>query len=273
MQGWGSIIPTLKKVEYLNALMEVGFDSLDFGSFVSAKAIPQMADTKEVLAKLAMGSSGTRLLAIVANTRGAREACVYPEIGDIGFPFSVSETFQLRNANSTMERSLRTVREIQELCLVHSKRLVIYVSMAFGNPYQDPWSEGLVQDWIHKLVELKVGVISLADTVGLASPEQVYSLTAFMVDWFPGIEMGVHLHSRRKHSLEKVEAAFNAGCGRFDGALHGIGGCPMAGDELVGNMDSLLLIDYFRKKDLLPRLNEKALQKSTALSAGIFLNH
>jgi hydroxymethylglutaryl-CoA lyase len=273
MQGWGSIIPTLKKTEYLNALMEVGFDSLDFGSFVSAKAIPQMADTKEVLAKLDKGTSGTRLLAIVANLRGAAEACVYPEIGDIGFPFSVSETFQLRNANSTIEKSLQTVRQIQELCVACSKRLVIYISMAFGNPYKDPWSELIVQDWIHQMVEMKVGVISLADTVGLATADQVYSLTDFTISRFPGIETGVHLHSRRENSLEKVEAAFNAGCRRFDGALNGIGGCPMAGDELVGNMDSLLLIDYFRDKKLLPPLNENALQKSMALSAGIFLNH
>jgi len=273
MQGWGSIIPTLKKVEYLNALMEVGFDSLDFGSFVSAKAIPQMADTKEVLAKLDKGSSETRLLAIVANTRGAAEACVYPEIGDIGFPFSVSETFQLRNANSTIEKSLQTVRQIQELCVASSKRLVIYISMAFGNPYNDPWSELMVQDWIHQMVEMKVGVISLADTVGLATADQVYSLTNFTISRFPDIETGVHLHSRRENSLEKVEAAFHAGCRRFDGALNGIGGCPMAGDELVGNMDSLLLIDYFREKNLLLPLNEKALQKSRVLSAGIFLNH
>jgi hydroxymethylglutaryl-CoA lyase len=273
MQGWGSIIPTLKKVEYLNALMEVGFDSLDFGSFVSAKAIPQMADTGEVLGNLNKVSSGTRLLAIVANTRGAAEACIYPEISDIGFPFSVSETFQLRNANSSIEKSLQTVREIQELCILHSKRLVIYISMAFGNPYQDPWSEELVQDWIHQMVEQGVGVISLADTVGLAAPDQVYSLTHFTISRFPDIETGVHLHSRREKSLEKLEAAFNAGCRRFDGALNGIGGCPMAGDELVGNLDSLLLIDFFRQKNLLPPLNEEALQKSIALSAGIFLNH
>jgi len=273
MQGWERIIPTLKKAEYLNALMEVGFDSLDFGSFVSAKAIPQMADTGEVLGNLNKVSSGTRLLAIVANTRGAAEACVYPEISDIGFPFSVSETFQLRNANSSIEKSLQTVREIQELCILHSKRLVIYISMAFGNPYQDPWSEELVQDWIHQMVEQKVGVISLADTVGLATPDQVYSLTDFTISRFPDIETGVHLHSRREKSLEKLEAAFNAGCRRFDGALNGIGGCPMAGDELVGNMDSLLLIDFFRQKNLLPPLNEEALQKSIALSACIFLNH
>jgi hydroxymethylglutaryl-CoA lyase len=273
MQGWGPFIPTLKKAEYLNALMEVGFDSLDFGSFVSAKAIPQMADTKDVLANLNKTSSATRLLAIVANTRGAAEACVYPEIRDIGFPFSVSETFQLRNANSSIAKSLQAVREIQELCTLHAKRLVIYISMAFGNPYRDPWSEELVQDWIHQMVEQGAGVISLADTVGLATPDQVYSLTDLTISRFPEIETGVHLHSRRDKSLEKLEAAFHAGCRRFDGALNGIGGCPMAGDELVGNMDSLLLIDFFRERNVLPPLNPEALKKSIALSAGIFLNY
>lgn len=254
-------------------MLQVGFDSLDFGSFVSPKVIPQMADTREVLAQLDRKESKTKLLAIVANTRGAREACAYPEISDIGFPFSVSETFQQRNAHSSIEKSLQTVREILELCVANSKRLVIYISMAFGNPYQDPWSEMLVQHWIHKLVEMKVGIISLADTVGLATKEQVHALTAYTLLQFPSIETGVHLHSRRENNMDKVEAAFTAGCRRFDGALNGVGGCPMAADELVGNMDSLLLIDYFRKKKMLPVLNEEALQKSVALSADIFQNH
>ncbi|MFI5194498.1 MAG: hydroxymethylglutaryl-CoA lyase [Chitinophagales bacterium] len=273
MQGWGTFIPTPRKTEYLSALLEVGFDSLDFGSFVSPGLIPQMADTKAVLSGLKRGASKTKLLAIVANTRGAREACAYPEISDIGFPFSVSETFQRRNANSSIEKSFGTVREIQELCVSHSKRLVIYISMAFGNPYQDPWSELLVQEWIGKLVGFAVGIISLADTVGLATAEQVHSLTAYTIRQFPSIETGVHLHSRREHSLDKVEAAFSAGCRRFDGALNGVGGCPMAGDELVGNMDSLMLIDCFRNKKMLPLLNEEALQKSTGLAAEIFQNH
>lgn len=273
MQGWPQLIPTGKKIEYLNALLEVGFDSLDFGSFVSPKAIPQMADTKVVLAGLKLNGSKTKLLAIVANTRGAQEACAHPEISDIGFPFSVSETFQQRNANSSIRKSLLTVQEILELCQKNSKRLVVYISMAFGNPYGDPWSESIVQDWIHKLVEMKVGMISLADTVGLSTPEQVRSLTKFTITQFPAIETGVHLHSRREHSIEKVEAAFSAGCLRFDGALRGIGGCPMAGDELVGNMDSLLLIDYLRNKKALEMLNEKALKKCVKLADDIFINH
>ncbi len=273
MQGWPHIIPTEKKIEYLNALLKVGFNSLDFGSFVSSKAIPQMADTKEVLAGLRLNGSETRLLAIVANTRGAREACGYSEISDIGFPFSVSETFQQRNANSSIEKSLLTVHEILELCGENSKRLVIYISMAFGNPYRDPWSETIVQDWIHKFVEMKADVISLADTVGLATPEQVYSLARFTITRFPTIETGVHLHSRKEHSIQKVEAAFSAGCHRFDGALRGIGGCPMAGDELVGNLDSLLLIDYFRNKKRPAILHEEALEHAVALTDDIFLNH
>ncbi len=273
MQGWASFIPTIKKIEYLNALLQVGFDSLDFGSFVSPKVIPQMADTKEVLRGLKRGASGTKLLAIVANTRGAKDACVYSEISDIGFPFSVSETFQQRNAHSSIEKSFETVREIQALCVGHSKRLVIYISMAFGNPYQDPWSETLVQQWIQKLADLGVDIISLADTVGLATVEQVHALTAAAIRQFPAIETGVHLHSRREHSTDKVEAAFSAGCRRFDGALNGIGGCPMAGDELVGNMDSVLLIEYFRNKKILPPLNEEALRKSRTLASEIFQNH
>jgi hydroxymethylglutaryl-CoA lyase len=273
MQGWTGEIPTAKKTAYLNALLRVGFDSLDFGSFVSPKAIPQMADTKAVLADLNKGQSITRLLAIVANTRGAAEACVYPEISDLGFPFSVSETFQQRNANRSIEGSFDTVREIQALCEQHAKRLVVYISMAFGNPYQDPWSENLVVQWIGQLVDLGVRVISLADTVGLATPEEVKRLTEITIGSFPVVETGVHLHSKRENSLEKVEAAFSAGCRRFDGALNGIGGCPMAGDELVGNMDSLLLIDYFREKKMLPPLNEGALQESILLAADIFQNH
>ncbi len=273
MQGWTHIIPTQKKIEYLNALLKVGFNSLDFGSFVSTKAIPQMADTREVLAGLRLNGSETRLLAIVANTRGAREACGYAEINDIGFPFSVSETFQQRNANSSIEKSLQTVQEILELCGENSKRLVVYISMAFGNPYRDPWSETIVQDWIHKLVEMKADVISLADTVGLATPEQVYSLASFTITRFPAIETGVHLHSRKEYSIQKVEAAFSAGCRRFDGALRGIGGCPMAGDELVGNLDSLLLIDYFRNKKKPAILHEEALGRAVALADDIFLNH
>ena len=273
MQGWSSFIPTEKKIAYLNALMQVGFDTLDFGSFVSAKAIPQMADTKLVIDKISPGGSQTKLLAIVANTRGAAEAAAYSPIQDLGYPFSISETFQKRNTNASIATSLMTVQDMLEICRQKGKRLVVYISMAFGNPYGDPWTPEIALGWIRKLVLMGVQVISLADTVGLATGEQVYSLTRILVEEFPGIESGVHLHSRRENSLEKLDAAFSAGCRRFDGALMGIGGCPMAGDELVGNMDSLVMVDYFKKKNVLTVLNEAALNKSTAMASEIFLNH
>jgi len=273
MQGWPDFIPTEKKIAYLNALMQVGFDSLDFGSFVSHKAIPQMADTQDVIEKIIPGKSKTRLLAIVANTRGAEDAALYPPINDIGFPFSISETFQQRNANASIAKSMETLSAIQEICYLSGKRLVVYVSMAFGNPYGDEWSLEIALYQIRRLAEMGVQVISLADTVGLASPAQVQSLTKSLIEEFPAVESGVHLHSRPEKRVEKIEAAYLAGCRRFDGAINGIGGCPMAGDQLVGNMDSLLMIDYFRKKGVLPALDDAALQKSCQLAVEIFSNH
>jgi hydroxymethylglutaryl-CoA lyase len=273
MQGWPDFIPTETKISYLSALMQVGFDSLDFGSFVSAKAVPQMADTKEVITSIHSDDSRTRLLAIVANTRGAEEAALYPAIRDIGFPFSISETFQHRNTNSSILKSVETVSAIQEICYLSGKRLVVYISMAFGNPYGDEWSPSNALGYIQQLVQMGVEVVSLADTVGLASSDQVYDLTKSLITAFPQIESGVHLHSRRENSIEKIDAAFSAGCRRFDGALNGIGGCPMAGDDLVGNMDSLLMIDYFKEKKVLRELNEGALKKSIWLANTIFINH
>jgi hydroxymethylglutaryl-CoA lyase len=270
MQGWPHFIPTERKIEYLNELLRVGFNSLDFGSFVSAKAIPQMADTKEVISRINPGQSATRLLAIVANTRGAEDAASYPSIHDIGFPFSISETFQLRNTNSTILKSLETVAAIRDIGLKSGQRLVVYISMAFGNPYGDEWSPEIAIRWIRRLVGMGVDVISLADTVGLADPSLVHEMTKTLIEEFPDIESGVHLHSRRENSLEKIDAAFSAGCRRFDGAINGIGGCPMAGDELVGNMDSLIMLDYFRDKKALPEINEEALINATRLAAGIF---
>jgi hydroxymethylglutaryl-CoA lyase len=270
MQGWPHFIPTEKKITYLNTLLQVGFDSLDFGSFVSPKAIPQMADTKEVIARINPGDSKTRLLAIVANTRGAEDASLYPVVRDIGFPFSISETFQQRNANASIQKSVETVAAIQEICYLGGKRLVVYISMAFGNPYGDDWSADIALLWIRKLVEMGVEVISLADTVGLADPALVHEMTKSMITEFPDIEAGVHLHSRRENSIEKLEAAFSAGCRRFDGALKGIGGCPMAGDELVGNMDSILMIDYFKQKNVLSAMNENVLEKSILFANEIF---
>ncbi len=271
MQGWKHFIPAQTKIDYINALLKVGFDTIDFGSFVSPKAIPQMADTKEVIGNLELGSSTSKLLAIIANERGATDAVVYDEITYLGFPFSVSETFQKRNTNSTIEESLIRVEEIQNLCIKNKKELVVYISMGFGNPYSDEYNESIVFNWVDKLVAMDVKIISLADTVGLATAEQVKSVTKYLVDSLPDIEIGVHLHSTATNWKEKVEAALAAGCKRFDGALKGIGGCPMADDELVGNMDTELMIPYFEQLHLLNNLNKDALNHCSELAAAIFI--
>ncbi len=271
MQGWKHFIPTQTKIDYINALLKVGFDTIDFGSFVSPKAIPQMADTKEVIGNLELGSSTSKLLAIIANERGATDAVVYDEITYLGFPFSVSETFQKRNTNSTIEESLIRVEEIQNLCIKNKKELVVYISMGFGNPYGDEYNESIVFNWVDKLVAMDVKIISLADTVGLATAEQVKSVTKYLVDSLPGIEIGVHLHSTATNWKEKVEAALAAGCKRFDGALKGIGGCPMADDELVGNMDTELMIPYFEELNLLNHLDKDALKHCSNLASAIFI--
>lgn len=271
MQGWKTFIPTEKKIEYLNALLQVGFDTLDFGSFVSAKAIPQMADTRKVISKIQVSKSRSRLLAIVANTRGAEEASGFSEISFLGFPFSVSETFQIRNTNSSMSDSLKTVEEIQNICIKTGKAMVVYISMGFGNPYGDAYSEELVFEWVHKIASMGIQIISIADTVGLATPERVFSVTDYLVRSMPLQQIGVHLHSRPGDWRAKVDAALKAGCRRFDGALKGIGGCPMANDDLVGNIDTTLMIPYFREAGLLKDLYSEALRKSILLADEIFI--
>jgi len=271
MQGWKNFIPTAKKIEYINSLLEIGFDTIDFGSFVSAKAIPQMADTKEVIQGIKVQDTGTKLLAIVANLRGAEEASGYNDITSLGFPFSVSETFQQRNTNSSIAESLLRVKEIHNICLKGNKQLVIYISMGFGNPYGDVYSEEIVFSWVSEIVKLGIKTISLADTVGLAKPEQVYSMTKYLIEQLPQVEIGVHLHSRPDNWKEKLDAAVNAGCKRFDGALKGFGGCPMANDDLVGNMRTEWMIDHFKEKKLLDHLNKQALAKSLQLASEIFI--
>jgi hydroxymethylglutaryl-CoA lyase len=271
MQGWPQFIPTEKKIDYLNGLLKVGFHTLDFGSFVSPKAIPQMSDTKEVIAKLQPGNSGTKLLAIVANERGAQDAVIFDQVSCLGFPFSVSETFQQRNTNSSMADSLDRVAEIQNLCIKSRKELVVYISMGFGNPYGDVYNEEIVFEWVNKMVDLDIKIISLADTVGLATPEQVTKITRYLVDSLPGTEIGVHLHSTAANWKAKTTAALEAGCFRFDGALKGIGGCPMADDVLVGNMDTELMIPYFEELNLLPGLNRGALAKCSRMASEIFM--
>lgn len=269
MQGWNHPIPTSVKVKYLNALLRVGFHTLDFGSFVSPKAIPQMADTKEVIPQLALNGS-TKLLAIIANPRGAEEAVVYDEISYLGFPFSLSPTFQQRNTNSSMEESMDRIKAIQELCLKNNKELVVYLSMGFGNPYGDVYNDDILLHWTDVMVKEGIGIISLADTVGLASPEQIRFALTTLIPQYPETVIGVHLHSTALNWEAKLAAAYEAGCKRFDGAMKGIGGCPMAQDDLVGNMDTEKMIPFFQSKNLLQQLDQGALLESGQLAAQVF---
>lgn len=271
MQGWHAFIPTQQKINYINSLLQVGFDTIDFGSFVSPKAIPQMADTKEVIKHLEFGESKTKLLAIIANERGASEAVEYDAITYLGFPFSISPTFQQRNTNSSIEESLQRVETIHSICRQHSKTLVVYLSMAFGNPYGDAYNEEILLYWADALVQRGIKIISLADTVGVATPAQIMTACSTLIQKYPLIEIGVHLHSSAQNRKEKLDAAFNTGCLRFDGALKGIGGCPMAQDELVGNMDTIYMIEYFRQKQVFGKLNEVALHKSITFANEIFI--
>jgi hydroxymethylglutaryl-CoA lyase len=271
MQGWKNFITTDQKTRYINSLLKVGYHTIDFGSFVSPKAIPQMADTKEVVKNLELGDGRTKLLAIVANARGAEEAGTYEQITYLGFPFSVSETFQLRNTNSSVAESLKRVEAIQKICFHTGKKLVVYISMGFGNPYDDPYNEEIVFSWVEKLVALDIEIISLADTVGLASPVQVHDMTRYLVETLPGTEIGVHLHSTFENWQLKLDAAIKAGCIRYDGALKGIGGCPMANDELVGNMNMECMISYFESKGITTGIDKEALAESLLIAGEIFV--
>lgn len=271
MQGWHKFIPTEKKIKYLNSLLKVGFDTIDFGSFVSPKAIPQMADTKEVIRQLEISDTKSKLLAIIANERGAADAVNYDEITYLGFPFSISETFQQRNTNSSINESLQRVDAIQSLCIQHKKILVVYLSMAFGNPYGDAYNEDVLLHWAAEMASRDIKIISLADTVGVATTAQVSLACKTLIQEYPSIEIGVHLHSGIHNRKEKLDAAFYENCLRFDGALKGIGGCPMAQNELVGNMDTIFMIDYFKNKNVLLNLDENALQESLIIANEIFI--
>ncbi len=271
MQGWKTFIPTESKITYLNSLLKIGFNTLDCGSFVSAKAIPQMTDTKEVIGRLSLEGSKTKLLLIVANMRGAEDAVKFDNITYLGFPFSISPTFQLRNTNSTTKESVQRVEDIQNLCLKNNKQLVVYLSMGFGNPYGDEYTEETLLHWADEMVKRNIAIISLADTVGIATPDQIYFALNTLIPAYPRTVFGVHLHSTAVNWEEKLEAAVNAGCIRFDGALKGIGGCPMAKDELVGNMNTEWMINYFKNHNLLSLINEEALQKSLMLAEEIFV--
>jgi hydroxymethylglutaryl-CoA lyase len=245
MQGIKMFIPTEKKVQYIQSLLRVGFDTIDFGSFVSPKAIPQMVDTAEVLSKLDLSTTESKLLAIVANVRGANDASTHPEIQYLGYPFSISENFQMRNTHKTIAQSIETLQEILNIATKTGKEVVAYLSMGFGNPYGDPWNVEIVGEWTEKLSKMGVKILSLSDTIGSSTPDVIKYLYSNLIPKYPDIEFGAHLHTTPSSWHEKVDAAYKAGCRRFDGAIQGFGGCPMAKDELTGNMPTEKMVSYF----------------------------
>ncbi len=273
MQGLSKFIPTEQKAHYINTLLTVGFDTIDFGSFVSSKAIPQLRDTAEVLSLLKVHESKSKLLAIVANTRGAEEASKYEAITYLGFPFSISETFQQRNTNKSIAEALNSINEIQEVCKKSNKILVTYISMGFGNPYNDPYDLGIVEQFTDILAAMELKIISLADTIGVSHPEQIQYLFKTLIKKFPTIEFGAHLHSNPATAVEKIEAAYLSGCQRFDGAIKGFGGCPMAEDELVGNLATETVLSFLDSKNDTPKLDRVALQEAMLLADSIFPMH
>lgn len=270
MQGWPNFIPTETKIEYINKLLEVGFDTIDFGSFVSPKAIPQMADTPQVLSKLNMSDS--KLLAIIANARGAQDAVQYDEIRYLGFPFSISETFQLKNTNSTILESLKSVEDIQNMCVAKNKALVVYISMGFGNPYGDAYNSDIAIEWVDKLSQLGVSIFSMSDTVGVSNPDNISTIFSHLIQAFPTIEFGAHFHSTKETALEKINAAYMNQCIRFDSALNGIGGCPMAQNDLVGNLATEQVIAYFEQQQIDLQLNKVALEEAMLMASRIFIS-
>lgn len=272
MQGIKNFIPTELKAKYINALLKVNFDVLDFGSFVSPKVIPQMKDTADVLKLLNLSDSSTKLLSIVANNSGAAKACAFDEISILGFPFSISETFQLRNTNSTIEESLKRVEFIQNLCEKKNKTLLVYISMGFGNPYNDPWNTEIVWKWTKELSQLGIKVLSFADTIGVSNPEKIKYVFENIVPEFPDVEFGAHLHTAPHNWQEKIEAAYNSGCRRFDGALKGYGGCPMAEDKLVGNMPTENMIDYFNEKNISISIHKEHLKSAFKVLPEVFIH-
>jgi hydroxymethylglutaryl-CoA lyase len=271
IQGFPSFIPTEKKIEYFNELLKVGFDTLDVGSFVSKKKVPQLADTSEVIKSLNVGNSPTKLLVIVGNERGAKEAVEYDEITYLGFPFSISETFQKRNINSSIKESLVRLEKIQNLCIKNNKKLVTYFSMAFGNPYGDEWSIYIVAHWVEKLLnDFGIDILSLSDTIGSSTPQVIIWLFRKLIEEFPNVEFGAHLHSIPDNYFDKLQSAYDAGCNRYDGSILGIGGCPMAKDDLVGNMATEKMIEFLNRKSENLQLDDVSLEKSLAIARAIF---
>jgi hydroxymethylglutaryl-CoA lyase len=270
MQGLADFVPTEVKAHYLNLLLQVGFDTIDFGSFVSPKAIPQLSDTREVLAKLDLSSSKSKLLAIVANLRGVEDAIQFEQINYLGFPFSVSETFQQRNTNSSIAQSLNMVEEMLNLCDKHQKTAVVYLSMGFGNPYGEEWNAEIVEKWADELVKRGVKILSLADTTGVSTPEKIKAVLPQLIKKYSQTEIGIHLHSTPPTRLEKIEAAYQAGCKRFDSALKGFGGCPMAKDDLTGNLATEDLIAFLESKKEKLNLNLEKWNEALLFSTKIF---
>jgi hydroxymethylglutaryl-CoA lyase len=275
MQGLKEFIPTETKIKYLNELLKVGFDTIDFGSFVSPKAIPQMRDTHEVVKNLDLSNTETELLCIVANRRGANDAVQYDNITYLGYPFSISETFQMRNTNASIEESLDRVSQIQDLCLANNKRMLVYISMGFGNPYGDPWNVEIVQKWVDKLVDLDIKYFQLSDTIGVSNPDSISYLFSNLISKYQpkGIEIGAHLHTTPNTWREKVKAAFESGCTRFDGAIKGFGGCPMAKDDLTGNMPTENMVHYFNNIEVDTGIDLARFQKCMGMSLDVFPTH
>jgi hydroxymethylglutaryl-CoA lyase len=271
MQGIHDFIPTDLKAAYINLLLQVGFDTIDFGSFVSAKAIPQMQDTATVLKKLDLSNTRSKLLAIIANYRGAEDATQYDEISYLGYPFSISETFQLRNANSTIQHSFDTVKYIQELCTIKDKQLLVYLSMGFGNPYGDEWNVEIVQQWSEKLIQEGIRIIALSDTVGVATSQQISDIYPALCKSFPQTEFGLHLHATPDNWYDKIDTAYKGGCRRFDSALKGYGGCPMAADELTGNIATENLVAYLEQQNEPTGLNMDKFREAMEYSGRVFL--
>ena len=272
MQGIGTFIPTEKKISYINKLLEVGFDTIDVGSFVSKNVIPQMVDTEEVIKGINVTNSNSKLLTIVANERGAEKAAQFDEITYLGFPFSISETFQKKNINSTIKESLLRLESIQNICVKSNKQLVTYFSMAFGNPYGDEWSVYIVAHWAERLLnEFGVKILSLSDTIGSSEPNVISWLFKKLISEFPDVEFGAHLHTHPQNWKEKVVAALEAGCKRFDGALLGFGGCPMARDELVGNMPTEYILQYLIEKKMIRNISQTALEEAQNEALTIFI--
>jgi len=270
MQGLHDFIPTNKKINYLNQLLKVGFDTIDAGSFVSPKAIPQMRDSAEVFDSINWQDSQSKLLAIIANQRGASDAVKFDHISYLGYPLSLSETFQQRNTKRSIATALEDLAKIQELSIAHSKTLVVYLSMGFGNPYGDPYDASFVQDFVEKLDKMNVKVISLSDTIGVSNPENISWIFDQLIPKYPHIEFGAHLHSNPATIWEKVEAAYTSGCRRFDGAIKGFGGCPMAKDDLVGNMVTEDMVAYFNKNNIELGLDQEAFAKAQELALEVF---